>query len=138
MTGVTDPYTLEVWRDAGELRDGTFAYWNDPAVEADKVWNVEGAGGFPGMERYLEEAGLAGLLEASLRRLGERGRRLEGRGADLACGTCWAAPRLLTPDVERLFCVEYLHAAAAASGAARAGALCGAGRSRGALSGQLL
>jgi SAM-dependent methyltransferase len=101
-------YRVETWSEPARLADGTYAYWNDEAVEADKVWNIERPGGFEAMERYVERVGLVRLLTAAVDRLASRGRRLHGRGADLACGTCWAAPYLFrSGEIDQLYCVEY-------------------------------
>jgi SAM-dependent methyltransferase len=108
MTTAPHPYPVEVWHEDHVLRDATFEYWNDESVELDKVWNIEQRDGFARMERYLDDVGLSGALESALRRAAEHGRPLRGVGADLACGTCWAAARLLSAGpVERLYCVEY-------------------------------
>lgn len=104
----TAPYASEVWTEPAGLSDATYAYWNDESIESGKVWGRAGAEGIAPMERYLSDVGLVSLLEAGVERLRARGRRLAGRGADLACGTCWAAPHLFgSGDIERLYCVEY-------------------------------
>ena len=100
-------WNVEHWLRPDEVRQiETYAYWNDREVEREKPWDVSG-GDFGPMEEYLKSSGLLAELKAALSTLEATGRCLEGRGADLACGTMWAVPHLLKQrDVEHIHCVE--------------------------------
>lgn len=106
---MTTAWNVEYWLDDAEREAIEYAaYWNDADAERGKPWDVE-EGGFDGVEAYLADVGLQADLELCLDEV-ERlaGRRLEGRGIDIAAGTLWAVPTLLAqPGVEHVHCLEY-------------------------------
>jgi SAM-dependent methyltransferase len=96
-------YEVRYWVDPQELHATEYAdYWNDETSEREKEWWTEN-GDFAQMEGYLEESGLAAQLDAAL--AAQSG--LSGEGADLASGTLWAIPRLLSAGGARVYAIEY-------------------------------
>lgn len=99
-------YEIRRWMDStGAL---PFAeYWNDESTERSKPWHI-GEKGFAPMEAHLKAEGLLRQLEQSLGIAAAAGLKIGGNGADLACGTAWAAAHLLrVAPIERIYCVEY-------------------------------
>jgi SAM-dependent methyltransferase len=98
-------WTVEHWLSEEAVAGLEYsAYWNDEEAERGKPFHVLD-GDFAGLERYLHEVGLPEDLDACLRTLPSP---LAGKGIDLAAGTLWAAPLLLSAGpVERLYCLEY-------------------------------
>jgi ubiquinone/menaquinone biosynthesis C-methylase UbiE len=98
--------TFEVrrWLDTDEIRAIEYsAYWNDEALEKEKegFWTLEGD--FERMETCLaEKTTVARELEDLLREAAPK-----GTGADLAAGTLWAVPRLVSHGAEIVYAVEY-------------------------------
>ena len=96
-------YPVERWLEDGPGQAGYAGYWNDPATEEGKPFDVSD-GDYERLERYLGEVGLTGDLRHCL---GELGGPLSGTAIDLAAGTLWAVPALLEAGAERVYCVEY-------------------------------
>jgi SAM-dependent methyltransferase len=98
-------WTLERWISEEDVSQLEYSvYWNDERGERDKPFDVLDDD-FSKLERYLGEVGLVNDLTDCLNSLSTP---LAGRGIDLAAGTLWAAPILLSAGaVERLYCLEY-------------------------------
>lgn len=106
MAEVESEYEARRWGVPSS--DPYAAYWNDEQAERGKEWWVDDDRDFATMERHVEQSGLSTQLTAVLRlarRL--RGRGLVADGADLAAGTLWAVPHLLSDGAARVFAVEY-------------------------------
>lgn len=103
--GVAEHWTVERWisdEDVSEL--GYSTYWNDAQAERTKPFDVLDDD-FSKLERYLGEVGLVNDVTTCLSALSTP---LAGHGIDLAAGTLWAAPILLSAGaVTRLYCLEY-------------------------------
>jgi SAM-dependent methyltransferase len=103
--GVPSPWTFERWISEEDVSELEYSeYWNDERVERDKPFDVLDDD-FAKLEHYLGEVGLVNDLTTCLNALSTP---LAGDGIDLAAGTLWAAPILLSAGaVERLYCLEY-------------------------------
>ena len=96
-------YEVRIWTEEPDSRDPQFAYWNDEKIEESKSWS-----GIESQETHLRSSGLLEQLTTAMRAARNGRPTLGAAGADLACGTAWAAPRLLEDlGVERIYCVEY-------------------------------
>jgi len=96
-------YPIERWLQDGPDTAGYAAYWDDPATEEGKPFDVSD-GDYGRLERYLGEVGLTGDLRHCLAHLGSE---VSGTAIDLAAGTLWAVPTLLKAGAQRVYCVEY-------------------------------
>lgn len=102
-------YGVELWKSPAEIEQMAYTeYWNDEDIEKGKEWWILD-GDFGKMETYLEKSYLDLQFQQVITFLKHNlGKSLEGCGADLAAGNCWAIPRLLAAgSVERVYAVEY-------------------------------
>ncbi len=98
---------VETWISEEQLSRIEYAsYWTDETRERGKAFDVS-HGDFAPMDKHLRESGLRDDLFECLSVLRNRhGWSPRGSGVDLAAGNLWAAPLLVGPEVDRLYCVE--------------------------------
>ena len=100
---------IERWLDdSNAKRLKYFDYWNDEKLEQKKAFYLQD-GDFLKMENYLQKSCFLENLKKCIRALKtDFKRELEGTGIDLAAGTLWAVPHLLSLEkVDKLYCLEY-------------------------------
>jgi len=102
-------WEVQYWMQDKEVRDVPYSdYWTNEEYEKQKAFYVLDANFFKA-EKYLKETGLPRDLEKCLKILKKNfGRNLEGVGMDLAAGSLWAAPLILSSgNIDKLYCLEY-------------------------------
>jgi len=108
MTNI-DGYQYLEWLSSSELTQLDYSdYWNDEQEEEKKEWNILD-GNFSKMEGHLSNTGLVSSLETCITFITNTLHKdIAGVGLDLACGSLWAAPHLLSKtSIDKLYCLEF-------------------------------
>ncbi len=77
-------YNTKIWK---ENEDKYQEHWEDKGIGG--VFNDIDTNAFSGLEKYINEEGFLKDFEKCLHALSGLGKKIHGKGADLACGSMW-------------------------------------------------